>query len=76
MQDEITARVVAALEIELAPGERQRLTRKYVSSVEAYDEFLRGLDLMGRRSGDDNDIAKAHFEQAIALEPRFARACC
>lgn len=74
MQDEITARVVAALEIELAPGERRRLTRKYVTSVEAYDEFLRGLDLLGRRSGDDNDVAKAHFQQAIALEPRFARA--
>ena len=74
MQDEITARVVAALEIELAPGERQRLTRRYVTSVEAYDEFLRGLDLMGRRSGGENDMAKTHFEQAIALEPRFARA--
>ena len=74
MQDEITARVVSALEIELAPGERQRLTRKYLTNVEAYDEFLRGLDLLGRRSGDDNDAAKAHFEQAIALEPRFARA--
>ncbi len=73
-QDEITARVVSALEIELAPGERQRLARKYVTSVEAYDEFLRGLDLLGRRSGDDNDLAKSHFEQAIALEPRFARA--
>ena len=37
MQDEITARVVAALEIELAPGERQRLTHRYVTTVEAYD---------------------------------------
>jgi TolB-like protein/DNA-binding winged helix-turn-helix (wHTH) protein/Tfp pilus assembly protein PilF len=74
VQDEITARVVSALEIELAPGEQQRLTRKYVTSVEAYDEFLRGLDLLGRRSGEDNDEAKSHFEQAIALEPRFARA--
>lgn len=74
MQDEITARVVAALEIELAPGERQRLTRNYVTSLEAYDEYLRGLDLLGRRSGDENDLARAHFEQAIALEPRFARA--
>ena len=74
MQDEITSRVVAALEIELAPGERQRLTRNYVMSLEAYDEYLRGLDLLGRRSGDDNDLAKAHFERAIALEPRFVRA--
>lgn len=74
MQDEITARVVSALEIELAPGERQRLTRKYVTNLEAYDEFLRGLDLLGRRSGAANNQAKAHFEQAIAFEPRFARA--
>jgi len=74
LQDEITARVVSALEIELVPGERQRLTRNYGASLEAYDELLRGLDLLGRRSGDDNDEAKVHFQQAIALEPQFARA--
>lgn len=74
LQDEITAHVVSALQVELAPGERQRLTRRYVTSIEAYDELLRGLDLLGRRASADNAEARAHFERAIELEPGFARA--
>jgi TolB-like protein/DNA-binding winged helix-turn-helix (wHTH) protein/Tfp pilus assembly protein PilF len=74
VQDEIAARVATSLQVELAPGERQRLTRGYATSVEAYDEYLRGLDLLGRRASADNPEARAHFERAIALEPGFARA--
>ncbi|MDZ7750645.1 MAG: tetratricopeptide repeat protein [Gammaproteobacteria bacterium] len=74
IQDEITAQVVAALQIELAPGERQRVIRRYATSVEVYDELLRGLDLLGRRASADNLQARAHFERAIELDPRFARA--
>lgn len=74
LQDEITAHVVSALQVELAPGEQQRLTRRYVTSIEAYDELLRGLDLLGRRASADNAEARAHFERAIELEPGFARA--
>jgi TolB-like protein/DNA-binding winged helix-turn-helix (wHTH) protein/Tfp pilus assembly protein PilF len=74
IQDDIVARVVAALQVELAAGEQQRLGRRYTASIEAYDEFLRGLDLLGRRASADNPEARAHFERAIALEPGFARA--
>jgi adenylate cyclase len=74
IQDEIASHVVSALQVELAPGEQQRLTSEYVTSVEAYDAFLRGLDLLGRRASADNSEARRYFRQAIALEPRFARA--
>jgi adenylate cyclase len=74
IQDEITAHVVSALQVELAPGEQQRLLRRYATSVEAYDAFLRGLDLLGRRASADNPEARAYFERAIELEPGFARA--
>ncbi|HOP17326.1 MAG: winged helix-turn-helix domain-containing protein [Gammaproteobacteria bacterium] len=74
LQDEITAHVVSALQVELAPGEQQRLTRRYVTSIEAYDALLRGLDLLGRRASADNAEARAQFERAIELEPGFARA--
>jgi TolB-like protein/DNA-binding winged helix-turn-helix (wHTH) protein/Tfp pilus assembly protein PilF len=74
IQDDITAHVVSALQVELAPGEQQRLVRGYAASVEAYDEFLRGLDLLGRRASADNPEARAHFRRAVELEPDFARA--
>ncbi len=74
LQDEITHRVVSALRVELSPSERQRLVRDYTTSVEAYDWYLRGLEHYGRRSGEDNVLAKEFFERAIAIEPGFARA--
>lgn len=74
LQDEITNRVVGALQVELSTGDRARLTRDYATSIEAYDLFLRGLEHFGRRSSDDTVLAKEYFEQAIAIEPDFARA--
>jgi len=74
IQDELAAQIVSALEIEIAPEDRRRLTRDYVASVQAYDEFLRGLDHHGRRSFDDNTLSKVHYRKAIELDPGFARA--
>lgn len=74
IQDELTARIVSALEVELAPADRRRLARDYEASVDAYDALLRGLADYGRRSQEGNELAKRHFERAIALDPGFARA--
>jgi TolB-like protein/DNA-binding winged helix-turn-helix (wHTH) protein len=74
IQDEIASHVVAALQVELAPGEQRRLVSDSMTSVEAYDAFLRGLDLLGRRTSADNPEARRYFREAIELEPRFARA--
>ena len=74
LQDELTARIVAALEIELAPSERRRLGGSQAASVAAYDELLRGLDHYGRRSFEDNELAKEHYERAIELDPGYGRA--
>ena len=74
LQDEITHRIVSALQVELSSSERQRLVKDYTTSIEAYDWYLRGLDHYGRRSGEDNMLAKEFFESAIAIEPDFARA--
>jgi TolB-like protein/DNA-binding winged helix-turn-helix (wHTH) protein/cytochrome c-type biogenesis protein CcmH/NrfG len=74
VQDELTAQIVSALQVELAPADRRRLARNHEASVAAYDELLRGNDFYGRRSFDDNESAKAHYQRAIELDPRFARA--
>lgn len=74
LQDEITNRVVSVLQVELSSRDRERLVRDYATSIEAYDLFLRGLDHFGRRSIEDTALAKEYFEQAIKIEPSFARA--
>ena len=73
IQDELAARIVSAMQVELAPADRRRLDRNYIASIESYDEFLKGLDYYGRRSPDDGLLAKAHYRKAIELDPGFAR---
>jgi adenylate cyclase len=74
IQDELTAQIVSALQVELAPADQRRLARNHEASVAAYDELLQGNDHYGRRSFDDNELAKDHYRRAIELDPGFARA--
>lgn len=74
IQDHLASRIVEALKMRLDPQVQRRLRRSYVTNIEAYDEFLRGIDYYGRRSRQDIETAEAHFKSAIKLDPDFARA--
>ena len=74
MQDRITVGVAAALEVELAPTEQQLLADRPTTSIAAYDAYLRGFEAHGRRSETQNLDARRYFEDAVALDPEFARA--
>jgi adenylate cyclase len=74
IQDEVSTGIVDALKIQLGATERDALARPPTAGIEAYDAFLRGLDYYGRRTREDNEQARTHFERAIDLDPDFARA--
>ena len=74
VQDEIVARLVAALPVEMSEAERRRLARRYTSNVEAYDHFLRGQSALLTRTREDNETAREMYRKALALDPAFARA--
>lgn len=74
VQDDIVARIVDALAVKLTAEEKQRMARRYTASVDAYDAFLRGQTFFSHRTPDDNRLARAAYEQAVALDPNFARA--
>ncbi len=74
IQDQIASRIVAALKIELEPQVQDRPQHSYVTSIEAYDEFLRGIDFYGWRSRAYMESAMLHFRRAIESGPGFARA--
>jgi adenylate cyclase len=74
LQDRLTAAVIAALAVELAPSERESLAKRPTANVIAYDHYLRGFEEHGRRSEAQNLSARAHFQKAIELDPAFARA--
>jgi adenylate cyclase len=75
VQDEVTRKIVTALEIKLTEGEQKRLGRAATNNVEAYEYFLRGLEYYhSRRVQEANTQARQMFEQALALDPKFAAA--
>ncbi len=75
IQDQVRLRIVSALSIKLSEAETRKEQKRYTSNYHAYDMFLRGQNnLIKRASVQDNLQAREQFEQAIAIDPRFARA--
>lgn len=73
LQDEITEKIVAALEVTLTESEQEKVARRYTENLEAYDHFLRGRDQV-RATNETNAQAQEMFERAIELDPSFAAA--
>ena len=79
VQDKITQKIVDGLRLELSPDEKDRLEQQPTANAEAYEEYLRGRDALGRFvyktiARKDIDEAIKHFERAAYLDPPFALA--
>jgi len=73
-QDRITGSIVDALALTLTSSERANLRRKDTDNLAAYETFLRGEESFYHYSQAHNVRARELFEQAIGLDPAFARA--
>ena len=74
LQDEITEKIVKALEVKLTEAEQEQVARRYTDNLEAYDCFLRGRAYQERGSKGSIAQAREMFERAIELDPTFAGA--
>jgi adenylate cyclase len=74
LQDEITMKIITALQVELTDGEQARVTSKGTDSIEAYLKWLQAHEYFLRFNGDDNTLARQLSEEAIALDPDYAAA--
>jgi eukaryotic-like serine/threonine-protein kinase len=79
MQDELAERVIAGLKLKLTEEEQEKIDRPLTNNPQAYEYYLRGRDLLFKytaRTFDDTELELAirMFEQAIKLDPNFARA--
>ena len=74
LQDEIAGAVVDALKLKLLPAQRPTVSRHFVPSAEAYDQFLLGRQSSRRRTQAALVGALDAFHRAIALEPNYAAA--
>ena len=74
VQDEITERVVAAIEPELYAAEHVRSQSKPPDSLDGWECVIRALSLIGQGTRDENTEAEALCRHAIAVAPGYGRA--
>ncbi|CAN0374716.1 unnamed protein product, partial [Phaeothamnion confervicola] len=71
-QDKVSMAIVKKITPSVQEAEKARVARKRPETFSAYDYFLRGLDLVYRLDRDRFDNARAMFERAKELDPRYA----
>lgn len=74
LQDDITGKIVSALELKLTPAERQGLLQARTANIAAYEYFLHGAEQFFHYARTSNKEARRFFEKAVELDPDFARA--
>jgi adenylate cyclase len=74
IQDEVTMKILTSLQVTLTEGEQAKFLEKGTNNLEAYFKTIEGRELMTRLNKDDNALGRRKFEEAIALDPKFARA--
>jgi adenylate cyclase len=71
LQDEITFKVIAALQVKLTDGEQALITAWGTNNFEAYAEFLKGIEYARRFNAEGNLLARKMAEEVIALDPGY-----
>jgi adenylate cyclase len=75
LQDEITMKVLTAVQVKLTAGEIARLSEKGTKNLDAYLKVLQGRDIKtGTVNKERVQSAMQLLEEAIALDPGYALA--
>ena len=74
LQDEITLRIISALQVKLEGVERSGLSIKGTDNLEAYLKLLQSHHQSGRFTKEGNIQARRYAEEAIALDLKYAEA--
>jgi TolB-like protein/Tfp pilus assembly protein PilF len=74
VQDEITERIVAAIEPQIHAAENYRTHRKLPSSLDAWDLLMQALSHYWRITPQDHAAAQKLLERALAIDPDYGQA--
>jgi len=74
VQDEITKKIITALQVELTEGEQALVYGRGTNNLEAYLKVLQAAQVGRRLNKEDNLKARRMAEEAIALDPNYASA--
>jgi adenylate cyclase len=74
LQDEITMKILTALQVKLTEGEQVRAAAKGTKNLEAYLKYLQAIDKISQFNRESNALGKQLAQEAIALDPEYAMA--
>jgi adenylate cyclase len=74
LQDDITMKIITALEVKLTEGEQARITGSGTDNLDAYLKVLQARDLKRHQTIESNHKARRLVEEAIKLDPTYAQA--
>jgi TolB-like protein len=74
MQDEITMKILDAVQVKLTAGEDARLRAKGTTNLEAYLKLVQARQYMQTFNKGNYAVARELTEQALALDPNYASA--
>ena len=72
VQDEITIKIITAMQVKLTEGEQARAVAKGTNNLEAYLKSLQAHELSIKHNRESNALAKKLAEEAVALDPEYA----
>ena len=72
VQEEISKKILTALEVNLTEGEQATMMAKETSNGEAYIKVLQSAYYRRRLKAEDNAKARLLAEEAIAMDPEYA----
>jgi TolB-like protein/Tfp pilus assembly protein PilF len=72
VQDEITKKIITALQVKLTEGEQVRAAAKGTNNLEAYLKCLQANEYLNRANIQRNALAKQLAKEAITLDPEYA----
>ena len=74
VQQELSSAIAEQIQLRLSPERRTALAQRHTRNADAYDLYLRGVNLSKQRTPATNRRAIDYYERAIALDPGYALA--
>ncbi len=74
LQDEIAAKVANALTSRIDQSILIASRNRHFTKLSVYECWLRGMECLQRGTITDDDEARQYFEQALSVDPQYARA--
>jgi adenylate cyclase len=73
LQDEITMKIITALQVKLTQGEQAAMIGKGTKNLEAFLKCLQSLASLTRHTKEGNAMGRKLAEEAITLDPKYPR---